>query len=611
MAEPPATQAASGPAVPDRGTRLDSWKEIAAYLQRDVRTLQRWEKTAGLPVRRLQKPGLRAVYAYTADLDAWMRDRDPAATDAADEGAEAAARAPDPPAAAAAPRSIRWLPYAAAAAVLVVTASFALRPRGPAALGPFTARPITSEPGNERDPDISPDGKYVAYAQQAPDLATRIVVRLIDGGEPHDITAGTRDEWSPAWSPDGARIAFLRGDPADTADLMLTTPLGGAERTVATVRPYARRRLLLIGHLLAWTPDGRHIVVPDQATAGEGSLFLVDAETGARQRLTTPGDAHFDLEPSLSADGRLLVFNRVRGEYRSDVFVQRLDAAYRPVGPPTKLPAAGSWNGTPRVLDDRGEVLVSAGPCRGCRCGTSRWMARALPCRSASSATTRRSRRWTAPPAGSSRARSGASPTCCASPARGTRARPRGPAGGGVCPVHLHRPRPRVLARRLAGGLHQRSQRLAAALGGRRERGESGRVDPEVRGGHADAGVVTRRVAHRLCGHRAGRQLSALRRRPRVARRGAREHRHPRLRAACLVARRAVATPPRRTGASTRSIGCRSPAGRASRCCPATSTSSTSLRTATDSTSCGARNGRARNWTSCPCRQVRPSISPP
>lgn len=370
MAEFPEAPAASPHGARDRGTRLDSWKEIAAYLQRDVRTLQRWEKTAGLPVRRLQKPGLRAVYAYTADLDEWLRDQDPRTIEPVAEPpgervAESGVAAPPAPATTrpAAPRQpLRWAAYAAVAAALIATASFALTPRPPAPFGPFSARPITSEPGNERDPDISPDGKYVAYAQQAPNLATRLVVRLIDGGEPHHITSGIEDEWSPAWSPEGSRIAFLRGDPADNAALVLTSPLGGNERTLATVRPYARRRLLLIGHLLAWTPDGRHLVVPDQITPGEGSLMLVDAETGERTRLTSPGDAHFDLEPSLSADGRLLAFNRVRGEYLSDVFVQRLDASYRPIGAPTKLPAAGSWNGTPRVLDDRGEVLVSAGP---------------------------------------------------------------------------------------------------------------------------------------------------------------------------------------------------------------------------------------------------------
>jgi len=50
-------------------TKLDSWKEIAAYLGRDVRTVIRWEKKRGLPVRRL--PGGQAVFAYQHELDAW------------------------------------------------------------------------------------------------------------------------------------------------------------------------------------------------------------------------------------------------------------------------------------------------------------------------------------------------------------------------------------------------------------------------------------------------------------------------------------------------------------------------------------------------------------
>jgi DNA-binding transcriptional regulator YiaG len=36
--------------------RLDSWKEIARYLNRDVRTVQRWEETDGLPVYRMCNP---------------------------------------------------------------------------------------------------------------------------------------------------------------------------------------------------------------------------------------------------------------------------------------------------------------------------------------------------------------------------------------------------------------------------------------------------------------------------------------------------------------------------------------------------------------------------
>ena len=53
MEEPPEPPAAVPQTIPERGTRLDSWKEIAAYLNRDLRTLQRWEKTAKLPIRRL------------------------------------------------------------------------------------------------------------------------------------------------------------------------------------------------------------------------------------------------------------------------------------------------------------------------------------------------------------------------------------------------------------------------------------------------------------------------------------------------------------------------------------------------------------------------------
>ena len=56
--------------------RLDSWKEIAAYLRREVRTVQRWEKTDGLPVHRLQLNKQGPVYAYKSELDSWFRGRE-------------------------------------------------------------------------------------------------------------------------------------------------------------------------------------------------------------------------------------------------------------------------------------------------------------------------------------------------------------------------------------------------------------------------------------------------------------------------------------------------------------------------------------------------------
>ena len=57
------------------GERLDSWKEIAAYLKRDVATVRRWEKREALPVHRHLHEKLGSVYAFTSELDAWQERR--------------------------------------------------------------------------------------------------------------------------------------------------------------------------------------------------------------------------------------------------------------------------------------------------------------------------------------------------------------------------------------------------------------------------------------------------------------------------------------------------------------------------------------------------------
>jgi TolB-like protein/Tfp pilus assembly protein PilF len=62
--------AAGGPAG-----RLGSWKDIAAYLQRDVSTVQRWEKREGMPVHRHLHGKLGSVYAFRSEIDAWWENR--------------------------------------------------------------------------------------------------------------------------------------------------------------------------------------------------------------------------------------------------------------------------------------------------------------------------------------------------------------------------------------------------------------------------------------------------------------------------------------------------------------------------------------------------------
>ena len=76
-------------ASPDRpatgADRLESWKEIATYLKRGVRTVRRWEKEEGLPIHRQRHKTLGTVYAITSELEAWRASRSgaPAAPDSA------------------------------------------------------------------------------------------------------------------------------------------------------------------------------------------------------------------------------------------------------------------------------------------------------------------------------------------------------------------------------------------------------------------------------------------------------------------------------------------------------------------------------------------------
>src|SRR5260370_40726638 len=64
---------------PDRD-RLDSWKEIAVYLGREVRTAQRWEKREGMPIHRHVHEKASSVCAFKHEIDSWLHSRNRAAS---------------------------------------------------------------------------------------------------------------------------------------------------------------------------------------------------------------------------------------------------------------------------------------------------------------------------------------------------------------------------------------------------------------------------------------------------------------------------------------------------------------------------------------------------
>jgi hypothetical protein len=66
----------TGDARPGVCERLDSWKEIACYLRRSIRCVQRWEKREGLPILRHLHAKGSSVYAFRQELDRWWNGRE-------------------------------------------------------------------------------------------------------------------------------------------------------------------------------------------------------------------------------------------------------------------------------------------------------------------------------------------------------------------------------------------------------------------------------------------------------------------------------------------------------------------------------------------------------
>lgn len=76
------------PLVKQPEQRLESWKAIATYLKRDIKTCQRWEKSEGMPVHRHLHDAKGSVYAFRTELDMWGESRTPPAASAAKDRSE-------------------------------------------------------------------------------------------------------------------------------------------------------------------------------------------------------------------------------------------------------------------------------------------------------------------------------------------------------------------------------------------------------------------------------------------------------------------------------------------------------------------------------------------
>jgi len=261
------------------------------------------------------------------------------------------------------------LPWAAAFAVIGagITALW-LWPRADRApSASLAAVPLTSYPGFESHPSLSPDGNQVAFTWNGErEDNFDVYVKLVGPGTPLRLTSDPSVDTTPAWSPDGRWIAFLRALQGGRAAVLLVPALGGPERRLGEVSP-AFFFGPDIGPWLCWSLDSAWLIVSDRPSPAEpGGLFSWSVSTGERRRLTSlPPAASFDVAPALSPDSRSLAFTRSVGFGISDLYLLPLDDALQPMGEPKRLTALNRYTASPAWMPHGREIVFSSGSLTG------------------------------------------------------------------------------------------------------------------------------------------------------------------------------------------------------------------------------------------------------
>ena len=353
--------------------RLGSWKEIGAYLDRDERTVRRWEKTEALPVHRHSHRRGASVYAYPSEIDAWR---------------EARKVLPVPPP----PRPLWKMPaFGLTMALCLVMVGNGLRPQqAEAQASAPAARRVWT--GSSYGP-VALDGRYAPYAAWVEkgvgihDLRTgadrilrtgevgetvvlspgnkevvytwfrsalgRYVPRLLNleeaNAKPRDLFRGDPPAYVQPrdWTPDGKQIFVVQRGPGSIWQLAMVSVQDGAVRVVKSLEwgnePYAR--LSPHGRFIAYTLPPR-----DQS---DNDIFILAVDGSSESAVVEHPSNDFGMV--WSADGSRLLFVSTRTGSRALWSVPVKDG--KAVGSAELV--ANGFEGTPLGMAQNGTLFYS------------------------------------------------------------------------------------------------------------------------------------------------------------------------------------------------------------------------------------------------------------
>jgi Tol biopolymer transport system component len=251
---------------------LDSWKEIAAYLGRSVKTCRRWEQELGLPVHRLEDSPKARVFAYPDELDRWIKSNQKSEETTALFNFKKSI--------------VPTVVIGSLVVIIVILLNLINTTSENKTIVPLYKQLTFT--GNASHPAISPDGKFISYVNRQSNKEQNVMIQDLSSGQSIKIFNG-RNCYNLKWSPDGSELLLRDREQGS----FVLSRLGGTPHRVR------------VGERHTWSHDGAQFA---RIRTAKKEIEIENKTSGERTSIPLEGTFTWIDDVDWSPAGNLLLF---------------------------------------------------------------------------------------------------------------------------------------------------------------------------------------------------------------------------------------------------------------------------------------------------------------